>query len=115
MSNTKEPGQASFEAYTNHGENAGKTYDGKSIPPWCELADFTKARWAASEQAAVRSRLDGLGNDRPGIKDAFARAHKRYDDECFLHSAPLSLRVLFDCLEDELRKSDLSVGASSAR
>lgn len=51
-----------FEAYNNHGPNAGRTYDGKPIPPWSELAEHTRERW---EVAAAAARAIGIGDPPP--------------------------------------------------
>jgi len=102
------PGRVASDAYNNHGPNAGKTYDGKPIPPWDEFALITQERWAASEKASGRLRLEQfppvahIADDV--VRDAFIRAQSRYIDECALHSAPLSTRVLLECFEDELRQ-----------
>lgn len=62
MNERKTPGQVAFEAYNNHGPNAGKTYDGKLIPPWGELAEHTRERW---EVAAAAVRAIGIGDPPP--------------------------------------------------
>jgi hypothetical protein len=104
----KAPGQTTSDAYNSHGPNAGKTFDGRDIPPWNEFALITQERWAASEKAAGRLRLDQfppvahIADD--AVRDAFVRAQVRYSNECGMHNAPLSTRVLLECFEDELQK-----------
>ncbi len=102
---TKADGQTSFEAYNAHGPNAGKTFDGRDVPPWSELALITQERWAAAETAAGRKRLDAFGlPPRGDMAEAFNRALIRYDRECIAHNCELTLRVLLECFEDELQK-----------
>lgn len=104
----KAPGQTTSDAYNSHGPNAGKTFDGRDIPPWNEFALITQERWAAAEKAAGRLRLDQfppvahIADDV--VAAAFARAQSRYSTECAMHSAPLSTRLLLECFEDELRQ-----------
>ena len=104
----KAPGQTTSDAYNSHGPNAGKTFDGRDIPPWNEFALITQERWAAAEKAAGRLRLDQFPPVAHIADDialaAFARAQSRYSAECVLHNAPLLTRVLLECFEDELSK-----------
>jgi hypothetical protein len=103
----KVPGQQSFEAYNNAGANPGTAWDGKDVPLWNDLPDNVQAKWAAAEKAAGRLRLAEFpGHDlgREQVADAFARAHERYERECVAHNAPLQMRVLLECFEDELIK-----------
>jgi hypothetical protein len=104
----KAPGRVASDAYNNHGPNAGKTYDGKPIPPWDEFALITQERWAASEKASGRLRLEQfppvahIADDV--VRDAFARAQSRYSAECLMHNAPLPTSILLECFEAELRQ-----------
>jgi hypothetical protein len=67
----KTPGQVAFDAYNNHGPNAGKTYDGKPIPPWGEIAEHTRERWEVAAKATIhvfmvsRDADIGIGDDPP--------------------------------------------------
>lgn len=110
MSEPKEPGQRSFEAYNSAGANPGKTLDDKDVPEWRDLSDDVRAKWAASELAAGRLRLEQFPPVAhvfdDVVLDALRRAQSRYGDECFLHNAPLPTRVLLECFEDELRRLD---------
>jgi hypothetical protein len=107
----KTPGQVNFDGYNNHGPNAGKTHDGKDVPPWEKLGDVTRERWEAGacdvKHSAERALLDQLHEiigDKKDVGPAFERALKRYDVECQIHNGPLALRVLFEIFGDELRK-----------
>jgi hypothetical protein len=110
MSEPKESGQRSFEAYNNAGANPGKTWDGKDVPEWRNLSDDVRAKWAASELAAGRLRLEQFPpvahTATEKVREVFDRAQGRYDDECLTHSAPLPTRILLECFEDELRRLD---------
>ena len=104
----KEPGQESFETYNNAGANPGKTHDGKPVPAWHDLGENVRAKWAAAEKRAGVVRLEAFG-DRPyypghALVIAFGLALGRYAKECYAHNAPLSLRILLECFEDELKK-----------
>jgi hypothetical protein len=57
MQAQKTPGQIAFEAYNAHGPNAGRTYDGKPIPPWGELAEHTRERWEEAAEAVLTSNI----------------------------------------------------------
>lgn len=111
----KAPGQESFEAYNAAGDNPGRTYDDKPVPTWENLSDDVRAKWAAAEKAAGCLRLDQFQPVAHVTDDvvlaAFARAQVRYSNECLMHNAPLSTRVLLECFEDELQKRALKVEA----
>lgn len=103
-------GQIAFDTYNDHGPNAGKTFDGKPIPPWDEIAEHTRERWEAGakavEDTAERALLDQLTATIGNKKDfgaAFERAVKRYDLECIAHNGPLALKVLFEIFANELK------------
>lgn len=48
-----EIGQKAFEAYNNEPPNAGKTFDGRDVPPFVVISEGVKHKWkkAASEIA----------------------------------------------------------------
>jgi hypothetical protein len=101
----KTPGQVAFDAYNNHGPNAGKTYDGKPIPPWGEIAEHTRERWEAGAKAAARATFSyqaGRHTDEQ-LSAAFAEAVRRFGAECMMHNGPLSLFTLAEILENELQ------------
>ena len=104
----KTPGQESFEAYNAAGANPGKTHDDKDVPAWDNLSIDVRAKWAAAEKAAGRARLDSFPSLASvaafAVEEAFAAALKRYDDECIMHNACLTTRVLLECFADELSK-----------
>jgi hypothetical protein len=101
----KTPGQVAFEAYNNHGPNAGKTYDGKPIPPWDEIAEHTRERWEAGARDAIRARFSysaGRHTDEQ-LKGAFDRAVVQFGKDCVTYNGPLSLLTLIEHFEAELR------------
>lgn len=113
--------ELAFDTYNNHGPNAGKTYDGKPIPPWDAIAKGTQERWEAAAkavaQAAERALLDdftaALGETRAdGVGVAFEAALKRYYLACALENGPLELRVLFSMIAEELTKASSTSQAS---
>lgn len=42
-----------FDAYNAQGPNPGKTYDGKSVPPWESLGDQVQGKWIAAARKAL--------------------------------------------------------------
>lgn len=100
----KTPGHSAFDGYNNHGPNAGKTHDGKDVPPWENLGDITRERWEAGARSAIRDRFAysaGRLTDEQ-LKDAFGRAVVRFSAECMMHNGPLSLHTLIEIFESEL-------------
>lgn len=107
----KTHGQINFDGYNNHGPNAGKTHDGKNVPPWEHLGEVTCERWEAgardvkqSTERALLDRFYEVLDGRKNVGPAFERALARYDIECQAHNGPLALSVFFDILGDEIRK-----------
>ena len=100
--NEKTLGQVNFEGYDNHGPSAGKTFDGRPVPPWGELSDVTRKRWEAGAQRVVRERFGATVDAADStLRGAFDRALKRYDDLCMMHNGPHTLLALFEFFEQE--------------
>jgi hypothetical protein len=99
---TKEHGQISFDAYNEAGAFPGLTWDKKPVPAWHDLSDDVRAKWAAGERAVGRDRLDAFGPAPATLKSFLLSALARFDQERFVHSAPLTVRVYLEILEDEL-------------
>lgn len=102
-------GQVAFDAYNNHGPRAGKTFDGRPIPPWeagepggPHVEQVTKERWEASAEATRIAYLNGFGQDRADIERIFARANARFGELCIANNGPLSLRYLIEFFREEL-------------
>lgn len=106
MSIEKEPGRRAFEHYNNAGTNPGKDWRGNPVPDWKDLTDDVRVKWAATEKLIGRDRLEAFGAHRSdsSLVVAFGKALGRYGLECVAHNAPLPLRVLLECFEDELRR-----------
>ncbi len=46
--------KAMFDAYNAEGPNPGKTFDGRSVPPWEQCGPQVQGKWRAAARWALR-------------------------------------------------------------